>query len=1156
MGSNQLYLFKDKRFLPIFIVQFCGCLNDSIIKNALIILITFKLAGSLNIAPYLLVMLANALFISPFVIFASLAGQVADRYERSKIVKIIKSSEVGIILFSTYGFYYEKLTILFISLALMGIHSTFFGPIKYSVLPDKLKREELLAANGYIEAGTFMSIMLGTMFGGLYNLDSTLIIAIIVIISIIGLIASFFMPLSGNVNPDFRINPNIIKENITIVKYAYSRTKVYLAILGISWFWFIGAAILAQIPLLTKDILGADESVATLFLAVFSIGVGVGSFLCSKILANKITTKYVFIAAIGISFFCIDLYFASSIAEINYRPEQLKSLGEFLKKIHYWRILFDLFCLSSFGGFYVVPLFAAMQYFTSPAYRSRVIAANNLINSIFMASSTAILSLLFYMNFSITSVILIISILNFIVAIHIYKLIPNTIIIPLKLLQIIFRTIFSLFYKVEVKGIENYRIAGKRTVIIANHLSYIDPILMAIYIPEKLQFAINTSVANKWWVRPFLKLAPTYSIEPNNPMAIKSLIDEVKKNKKIVIFPEGRISLTGALMKVYEGPAMIADKSNAMILPIRVEGSQFTCFAKSRKVLKTPFSLRRKITINILNPEKVIPPKTFNNRERRKYISEALYEIMKNTVFESSDYKKTLFQSLIDSAKLSGMSVKILQDAGGNKYTYRLILFKSFVLGNLISKQTELEEKIGLMLPNTADSFITFFAIQSSGRVPAIINFSLGVDSVIRDCLTSQVKTIYTSLEFIKKEDFKEFLTVISEHGIKVIYLEDLKKNTTFALKTRTMICSIFPQTYYKYLCPKRNDQLSSVILFTSGTEGKSKAVVLSHRNIQSNRCQYLAMIDFNSHDLAFNAIPLFYSFGFTATITMLLGGVRTCLYPSPIHFRIIPEVIYDIGATIMFGTDSFLEAYALHSHAYDFYSIKYVISGVEKLKEQTQQTWFRKFGIRILESYGITEASLAVSINTPMYNKVGSVGKLLPKIEYFLQPVDGIHNGGKLYIKGPNIMLGYIKPENPGVIESPYSKGLGKEWHNTGDIAHIDSEGYINILGRNEFFVTISGEVISLLVIEDFINKIYNDRFNNVATCITDTRGEKQILLFTTKKDLTKEKIAREIKKISVSKLHIPETIVMIKKIPMLTNGKIDRLEIKALAKDYVLSR
>jgi acyl-[acyl-carrier-protein]-phospholipid O-acyltransferase/long-chain-fatty-acid--[acyl-carrier-protein] ligase len=1153
MGSNQLYFFKDKRFLPIFIVQFCGCLNDNILKNALIILITFKISENLSVPPYILVMLANVLFISPFVIFASLAGQIADRYERSKIVRIIKFLEIAIILLSAYGFYNENLIILFFALTVMGIHSTFFGPIKYSVLPDHLKKEELLGANGYIEAGTFISIMFGTMIGGFYNFDVNLVISVAIIMAIIGFIASFFMPASGNTNPDIKINLNIIAESISIIKYASSRNKVYLAILGISWFWFIGAAILAQIPMLTRETLGADESVASLFLVVFSIGVGVGSFLCNKILANNITTKYVFIAAIGISLFGIDLHFATRIAEITYRPEHLKSIAEFLSKLHYWRILFDLFCLSAFGGFYVVPLFAVMQYFTSPAYRSRVIAANNLINSVFMAGSTAILSLLFYMKFSIPSVILIISILNFVIALHIYKFIPNTKIIPLKFLQMIFRTVFSIFYQVEVKGIENYRKAGKRTVIIANHLSYIDPILIATYIPENIQFAINISVSKKWWVRPFLTLARTYPIDPNNPMAIKSLIEEVQKNKKIAIFPEGRISITGALMKVYEGPAMIADKSNATILPIRVDGTQFTCFSKMSNILKTSFSLRRKITITILPPEKVNPPENLNIRERRKYISQALYDIMRDMMFESSDYKQTLFQSLINSAKLFGMNRKILEDIDGNNSTYRSIFLKSFILSDLIAKQTKIGEKAGIMLPNMVGSVISFFAMQSSGRVPAIINFTSGVSNIISSCTTSEIRIIYTSLKFIEKAELEKLVNILLENGIKIIYLEDLKKYITPFLKIKSMIGSIFPQIYYEYLCQKRDDQLPAVVLFTSGTEGKPKAVVLSHRNIQSNRCQALSIIDFNTHDLAFNALPLFHSFGMTATMIMMLGGVKIFLYPSPLHYRIIPEVIYDIGATIMFGTDSFLAAYASYAHAYDFYSMRYVIAGAEKLKEATRQTWLDKFGVRILEAYGATEASPAIATNTPMYYKAGSVGRFLPKIQYFLKPVDGIHNGGRLCVKGPNIMLGYIKPENPGVIERPFVEKLGNDWYDTGDIVNVDSEGYITILGRQKRFAKIAGEMISLAAVEELIDKINSQQANNVAVSIPDNKKGEKILLFTTIKDLTRDQISKKVKENGVSELYIPSIIIVLAEIPLLASGKTNYLKISELCQEYI---
>lgn len=1153
MDSNQFYLFKDRRFLPIFLVQFCGCLNDGILKNALIILITFKLAGDVTVAPYILVMLANVIFIAPFIFFASLAGQIADRYERSTIVKIIKAIEIGIVLLSSYGFYINNLYILFTCIALMGIHSTFFGPIKYSVLPDKLKKNELLGANGFVEAGTFLSILFGAMIGGIYNFNASFVVILAVAVAIAGFIASLFMPKSYNTNHDVKINKNIIQETYKMLKHATSKNQVYLAILGISWFWFIGAAILAQIPSLTRYTLGASEGVANLFLATFSIGVGLGSFLCNKFFSSKITTKYIFLAALGISFVATDLYFASKIAGISYEREQLKTVLEFLGKGHYWRIMIDLFLIAAIGGLYVVPLFAVMQYYSSPAYRSRIVAANNLINSIFMAGSTGLLSFLFYLDFSIPSVILMVSMLNMVVAIYIYQFIPDSRVIPIKLWRAIFRLGFDLAYRVEVKGAENFKKAGKRTVIISNHLSYIDPPLIACNIPEEIQFAINLTISKEWWVRPFLKILKTYPIEPNNPMAIKSLIEEVKKDKKIAIFPEGRTSVTGSLMKIYEGPGMIADKADATILPIRVEGTQFTIFSKVRKLMKGKFVFRRKITITFLPPVKLNAPKGLDNRERRKAISQSLYDIMSEMMFESSGYKETLFQSLINASKIYGKKTIIMQDIENNSANYKNILLKAFVISELVKRDTESGEKVGLMMPGMVGSMIAFFGIQAIGRIPAMINFTAGASNVVSACQTATVKTIYTSRKFVKKAELGDLVNSIKEAGITVIYLEDLRKYVTAWTKIKSLVASYFPQSYYETICKKRDDLDTAVILFTSGTEGKPKAVALSHRNIQANRCQVISRIDFNPYDCAFNALPLFHSFGLTGTLIMSLIGVKTFFYPSPLHYRIIPELVYDIGATIIFSTDTFLTGYANYAHPYDFYSLRYVFAGAEKLKAKTRQVWFDKFGIRVFEVYGVTEAAPGIAINTPMHDKPGTVGRLLPQIEYFLQPIEGIDKGGRLCIKGPNVMQGYIQADQPGIIEKTSIKKLGKGWYDTGDIVSVDEDGYVTILGRAKRFAKIAGEMISLAAVEEMLISVDPD-FDYAAVSIDDEKKGEQIIAFTTNKILKRDLISKICKEKQLSELYIPKVIIPINELPVLATGKLNyRLMVEMAAEKAV---
>jgi len=1132
MDSNKLYLFKDRRFLPNFIVQLCGCLNDNILKNALVILITYGVAGSLSKYNNLLVLFTNAIFVLPFIVFASIAGQIADKYERSTLIKIIKIFEIAIIALAIYGFFTANILVLLCSICLMGIHSTFFGPIKYSVLPDHLSKDELLGANGFVEAGTFISIFIGTIIGSYYTISNNFIIYSLIIIAGIGFIVSLTSPKSGNANRDIKINFNIIGESLKLIKYVQAKKQIYLAILGISWFWFIGAAIISQIPLLAKVTFKADENVANLFLAVFSLGVGVGSFLCSKIFEDEITVKYLFISALGISIFGIDLFFASRISSVNYEPTQLKSILVFLSKRHNWRIVIDLFFLAAIGGLYIVPLFAILQHYANPAHRSRIIAVNNLINSVFMVGSTIILSLLFYLNFSIPWIILFISLANVIVTIYIYRLIPEVKIIPFPVLRKLLQFYFDLMYQVEVKGLENLKKAGSKVVVIANHISYLDPPLIATYLKEEMTFAISPDLRKIWWIRPFLRMANTLPVDPSNPMAIKTLVKEVQNNRKVAIFPEGRISVTGSLMKIYEGPGMIADKANATILPVRIDGTQFTHFSKLKNILKR--QIFPKITVTVLPPVKFADIGAASGQERRQYIARTLYDIMADMMFESSDYKNTLFASLIEAAKIHGFKKKILNDFENNKATYRDLILKSFILGDLIKRNNIFGKHLGLMLPNTTDTLITFYAMQFSGFIPAIINWSSGINTIINSCKTAQLKVIYTSKQFIEKAELHELIAHLLDFGIKVIYLEDFKNRITLALKLKASIGIAFAKTYYNYFCRNRDDEKPAVIIFTSGTEGEPKAVMLSHRNLQANRCQITAKVPFSPDDIVFNSLPLFHCFGLGGAIITTLNGIKLFLYPSPLNYRNIPEMIYDVGATILISTDTFLNGYANYAHPYDFYSLRYVFAGSEKLKESTRQFWLDKYGIRIFEGYGITESSPIIACNTPMHNKAGTVGRLLSKIEYKLEKVKGIDEGRRLLIRGPNVMLGYLDESGNYIY---------KEWHDTGDIVKIDTEGYITILGRLKRFAKIAGEMISLMKIEELASEIDPDSLHAVISAPDKTHGEK-IILFTTGTIINRENFADIIQKSQISLLYLPKVITTLPEIPLLANGKVNYLK------------
>lgn len=1136
-SSDKLYLLKDRRFLPMFITQFLGCFNDNLLKNSLVMIITYKATLHSNIPKELLILLANAVFIIPYIIFAGLAGQIADKFDKALIVKIIKLIEILFVCISIYGFWDNNLYVLFAAITLMGIHSTFFGPIKYSILPEHLRKEELLEANGLIEAGTFLSILIGTQFGGYAVGGVNAVLILMMLVAVGGFISSLYVLPSIHVNSDLKLNWNLFQETINITKYALNKKQVFLSILGISWFWFISAAFMTQIPSLTRHVFGADVTVANLFFAVFSIGVGCGSLVCNKLFRNEITTRYVSLAAIMISIFGIDLFFASRISSVSFEPEQLKSAMSFLSKKHNWRILVDLFFIAFFGGLYIVPLYAVVQYFSSIQHRSRVIAANNVFNALFMITSNLMLILFFKLGLSVTSIILIISLLNIAVAIYIYNLLPENELFPEPVLRRILKFVFDYAYKVEVKGIENFHKAGKRVVIIANHLSYIDPPLIGVYLPERISFVINRTISQEWWVKPFTKVVKTFPVDTSNAMAMRNLINEIKKNKKVAIFPEGRISTTGSLMKIYEGPGMIADKSDANILPIRVDGTQFTHFTKIKKNLKNRWF--PKVTITILPPVKMSEIGEADSRKRRKNLSHKLYDIMTQMVLESSDYNKTIFQSLIDSAKINTYSLPIVQDHDNNILTYRQLISRSFILGSVFSKDSKYGQYVGVMLPNSSAAIVSIFGLMAFGRVPAMINYTSGANNILSACRASKLSIIYTSKKFIDKAGLKEVIDSIKTE-INIVYLEDVKNIIGLISKIKGIFFSYFPEYNYNKICPVQDPDKPAVVLFTSGTEGSPKAVVLSNKNIQYNRCQMTSIIDLSTQDLAFNALPIFHSFGLAATIITTLSGINTYYYPTPLHYRIIPEVIYDIGATLMFGTDTFLTGYAKYAHPYDFYSLRYVFAGAEKLKPETRKFWLETFGVKIFEGYGTTETSPVISVNSPMHDKLGTVGRPLPGIEVRILPVDGINEGGRLFVKGNNVMLGYMTTGNPGVIFPPVSDKLGENWYDTGDIVTIDDDNFIKIIGRAKRFAKIAGEMVSLAQVEEIAYAIDN-KCIYAAIRVSDEKKGENIILYSSSELVNKETMLLKIRELNLSELILPKEIVNLKEIPLLASGKVD---------------
>ncbi len=1130
MQSSQWSLLKTRRFLPLFVTQFLGAFNDNVFKNALVILITYTVVEQSVWSPAIMITLAAGIFILPFFLFSAIAGQIADKYDKAYLIRIVKSVEIVLMLGAGLGLFMQQTGLLILILFLMGTQSAFFGPLKYGILPDQLQEDELIGGNALVDSSTFVAILLGTVCGSLLIMveNGALIISVIVIaVAVLGLVSSLLIPSTRPADNTLEIRYNILRETGAVIERARQQTVIFRCILGISWFWLFGASFLSQFPTFAKTVVGGDEQVVTLFLATFTIGIAVGSLLCNRLLKGEIAATFVPVGILGMTFFTLDLYWASYQLTVS-DSATLIGAGVFLETFIHWRLLFDLLGIATCGGIYIVPLYAIIQDRAEKSHMSRIFAANSIMNALFMVISAVGISILLVNDYSVIDVFLIIAVINGAVAVYISSLLPED------LVKSVLRWIFHLCYRLEINGTEHLHHMSDKMIIIANHLSFLDAALIGACVPKHVSFAVNTHIAKRWWLRPFLFLADTIALDPTNPMSTRLLIDRIKRGQRVVIFPEGRLTVTGALMKIYEGPALIADKTAAPMLPIIISGAQYTPFSKLRG--KVRIRLFPKITLTIMPPVKFDLPRDLRGRKRRQMAGVKLYDVMSNMMFQSNDLRRTLFQALLDARLTHGGRHTIAEDVARKPVTYAQLTLRSFILSFVLKKYTDKNEAVGVMLPNTVGTVICFFGLQACGRIPAMLNYSTSVNNLLSACETACLRTVITSQRFIAMGKLTHLINGLESRQFKVIYLEDLASQATVLNKLWGWLINWVPQLANRCMYRYQDPEAAAVILFTSGSEAVPKGVVLSHTNIQANCFQVSSRIDFGPTDIAFNALPVFHSFGLTAaTFLPILSGIRTFFYPSPLHYRIIPELVYDTNSTLMFGTDTFLSGYARFAHAYDFQSVRYVFAGAEKLREDNRQIWAEKFGVRIFEGYGATETAPILSLNTPMHNRPGTVGRLMPGIMFRLEPVSGIQEGGKLWVSGPNVMRGYYLSNKPGVLCPPENG-----WYDTGDIVSIDAMGYLTIMGRVKRFAKIGGEMVSLAAVEDYVGQLWPD-YNHAVVYLPDPKKGEQIVLVTTYIEARREILVGYAQQRNIGELNIPKTILTIEAIPVLATGKVD---------------
>jgi acyl-[acyl-carrier-protein]-phospholipid O-acyltransferase/long-chain-fatty-acid--[acyl-carrier-protein] ligase len=704
-----------------------------------------------------------------------------------------------------------------------------------------------------------------------------------------------------------------------------------------------------------------------------------------------------------------------------------------------------------------------------------------------------------------------------------------------------------------VRKLYGYRICNAEVLkcpgpvlLLPNHSSWWDWLLIGVCLEKDWRFAVSREAAEVSWIHKRIMInSRTFPVDMNSPYGVKHMAEYLLKGGRLVLFPEGRLSRTGSLMKLFDGTGFLIYKTHAKVITAYLRNAYRLPFSPNPSY-KSSFPRLSVHFSNILTP-----PQTQHTSvtEARHKLTDWLRDQMVKQQFETEmEFGPISLPAAILESALRHPRKIILQDVTMKKLTYLKLLTGANVLAaqwRKVGRGLPTAPRIGVLLPNVTAMPVVLLSLWFAKKVPAILNYTVGPAILFACVRVAELKQIITSKKFI--ENLKLDLKPFQDAGIEILFLEDVRAGISWVQKLVVALFSEAPEFI--------GAEDSAVILFTSGSEGDPKAVELTHRNVLANIRQMVSVIDLMESDRFFNALPLFHSFGLT--IGLILPLVRSTfvfLYLSPLHYRVVPSAFYNLDCTVMFGTNTFLNGYARKAHPYDFRSLRYMFAGAEKLQENTANVWLRKFGVRILEGYGATECSPCVSANTPMRSRHGSAGQLLPDIDYKFEPVEGVSDAkndgnstpsGRLFVRGPNVMRGYLNPDANAKFQA-----LGG-WYDTGDIVNIDADGYVHILGRLKRFAKVSGEMISLTAVEDVLSGAFSKFGLKFAIAVVakpdEGKGEK-LIAATNESRLTMDEVRTAIRGRGLSNLAVPREIKVVQDIPRLGTGKINHRELEKL--------
>ncbi len=746
------------------------------------------------------------------------------------------------------------------------------------------------------------------------------------------------------------------------------------------------------------------------------------------------------------------------------------------------------------------------------------------------------------------------------------------------MLRRLFQLLLRLGYRFRAYGTESLRAPGP-VLLVPNHVSWLDFLFLWVLLDLDWKFVVSRHVAGLSWLhRRIMINHRTFPIDPASPYALKRIAEHLQTGGRLVLFAEGQISHTGSLMKLFDGTGFLLHKTRARVI---------TCYLRGANRLRwsrQPGWRRWWPAVSAHFSEVLEPPRleVVSTARARTTLTTWLRDRMVLQQFETEMTcgPATVPEAVLETARRVP-AFRVLEDATLQPLTYRRLLLGAELLGGRLAARLDAGPRVGVLLPNINALPVTLLGLWARGKVPAILNFTTGTTTMLACARLAGLVQVVTSRAFLERARIKPepFL----EAGLELIYLEDIRAGIrgpaklAAALRMRLAPGSLLrhlgkseirsPQSEVRNPAsgighpasapqtreprPETRDTLRptgprtqpAVILFTSGSEGVPKGVELTHANLLANIRQMLAVIDVTDHDRVFNALPTFHSFGLTVGLLLgLVRGLYVFLYPSPLHYRLIPNVLYDRHCTVFLATNTFLNGYARRAHPFDFRSLRYLFAGAEKVQEETARQWAQRFGVRILEGYGATECSPVISVNVPMAPRHGTAGRLLPGMELRLEPVEGLTDAGRLWVRGPNVMRGYLNPEADAAFQAHGG------WYDTGDIVSVDAEGFLTIRGRLKRFAKVSGEMVSLTAVEDALAGAfpqYGQRCEVAVLSRPDEDKGEVLVAVTNEPRLGLEEIRAALKARGLPNLCVPREVVVVKEIPKLGTGKVNHREL-----------